>query len=401
MHALRASAVFDGERFLTGGATVLLEDGRIVGVESRGFTPPADVPVTAYDGTLLPGLVDAHVHLVSDASPGSLERSETRDDDDLDALVRQSLRQHARSGTTTVRDLGDRRYRTLSARDAAEPGLPRIVAAGPPLTVPDGHCHYLGGVVADAREIRAAVAEHADRGTDLVKVMASGGMLTTGTDVMGVQFSAEDLATVVSAAHDHGLAVTAHAHSLAGAWHALRAGADGIEHFTCLTERGEQTPDDLLAALAEAGTVVCPTLGWDRDRLPSPDQMSVQMRTVMARLGLDFDSMRRMRAAQMARVRAHGIPVITGVDAGAGPAKPHGIAWRSALALLEAGFSLAEALATATSAAADECGLGEVTGRLRAGLAADLLVVDGDLARDPEALGRPLAVLVRGCHTTP
>ena len=113
----------------------------------------------------------------------------------------------------------------MAARERAEVGLPRVVAAGPPLTVPEGHCHYLGGVVAGAAEIRASVAEHAERGVDVVKVMASGGMLTTGTDVLGVQFSAEDLATVVAAAHEAGLPVTAHAHSLAGAWHAAAARA--------------------------------------------------------------------------------------------------------------------------------------------------------------------------------
>ena len=231
---------------------------------------------------------------------------------------------------------------------------------------------------------------------DVVKVMASGGMLTTGTDVMGVQFSAEDLATVVSAAHDAGLPVTAHAHSLAGAWHAVGAGVDGIEHFSCLTEEGPRTPEELLSALAEAGTVVSPTLGWDPELIVPADQLAPQLRETLERLGLDIASMRLKRLAQLDRVRARGIPVVSGVDAGAAPPKRHGIVWRSVLDLLEARFSVAEALATATSVAADACRLGEVTGRLRAGLTADVLVVDGDLARDPEALGRPLAVLVRG-----
>ena len=91
----------------------------------------------------------------------------------------------AASGVTTVRDLGDIGHRTLTFRDPPRAGLPRISAAGPPLTVADGHCHYLGGVVEGADAIRAAVREHAQRGIDVIKVMASGGITTFGSDPFG------------------------------------------------------------------------------------------------------------------------------------------------------------------------------------------------------------------------
>jgi imidazolonepropionase-like amidohydrolase len=120
----------------------------------------------------------------------------------------------------------------------------------------------------------------------------------------------------------------------------------------------------------------------------------------MERLSLSPDRLRKARAEQLARVRAHGIRVVTGVDAGASPPKHHGMVWMATLQLLEAGYPLAEALTTATSQAADACGLGAETGRLRAGLAADLLVVDGDLRADPAALGRPTAVVVRGARVS-
>jgi len=232
MRALRAPAAFDGERFVPGGATVIVEDGAIKGVESVGFEVPADCPVTPFEGTMLPGLFDAHVHLVSDAALGSLERAGSLDADAVDAVIEQSLRQQAACGVTTVRDLGDVGYRTLAFRDSPPAGLPRIKTAGPPLTVPNGHCHYLGGVVEGPDGIRAAVSEHEQRGVDVIKVMASGGMTTLGTDPFGVQFDAADLRTVVEAAHAVGLPVLAHAHSLAGIRHALAAGVDGIEHFT-------------------------------------------------------------------------------------------------------------------------------------------------------------------------
>jgi len=121
---------------------------------------------------------------------------------------------------------------------------------------------------------------------------------------------------------------------------------------------------------------------------------------VLERLGLDMESFRTTRVTHAARLREHGVRVVAGTDAGAAPTKRHGALRLAVEELLEAGYPVAEALATATSVAADELGLGEVTGRLRAGLAADLLVVDGDLATDPQALSRPIAVVVRGAQAS-
>jgi imidazolonepropionase-like amidohydrolase len=179
MHAIRAAHAFDGSRFLSGGATVLIEGDRIVGVESGRVALPAGVEVAEHAGTVLPGLIDCHTHVVADCTFGGLERTGGMTDDDIDAVIVESLHAHASAGVTTVRDLGDIRYRTLAFRDV--PGLPRVVASGPPITTPDGHCHFLGGAVRgmlDA-ELRAAVAERAERGVDVVKVMASGGARRT------------------------------------------------------------------------------------------------------------------------------------------------------------------------------------------------------------------------------
>lgn len=376
---------------------MLVEDDRLVAVEPFGADLPAGTPVREHAGTLLPGLVDCHVHLVADGTPGSLERAGGATDREVDAEIARSLAAQARGGVTTVRDLGDRGYRTLPFRDAPRPGHPRVVAAGPPVTVPGGHCHYLGGVAGDDGDgVRRAVAERAERGVDLVKVMASGGMLTLGTDVCGVQFGPEPLAALVEEAHRAGLRVTAHAHSLASVRHALAAGVDGLEHFSCLTETGPVTPDDVLAEVAERGVTVCPTLGTDPDRVPPPDQLPAQMRELLARLGLTFEEAMLTRREQLSRARRHGVRVVSGQDSGAAPPKPHGGLHRAVTELVDCGWPVAEALATATSVAADECGVGGVTGRLRPGRAADLLVVDGDVAAEPAALGRPLLVLVRG-----
>jgi imidazolonepropionase-like amidohydrolase len=396
MRALRAPTAFDGERFVPGGATVFLDEAVISGVESSGYDAPVDCPVTTFEGTILPGLFDAHVHLVSDASLGSLERAGSMDDHAVDAVIDQSLRQQAASGVTTVRDLGDVGYRTVAFREHAGAGLPRILAAGPPLTVAGGHCHFLGGVAEGPDAIRNAVREHQQRGVDVIKVMASGGMTTLGTDPFGVQFDAADLRSVVDTAHAVGLPVLAHAHSLAAIQHALAAGVDGIEHFTGLTETGIRVPDEVLEAVARAGVVVDPTLGFDRAAfaaLPAPPQ---GLKESLERLGLDLETSTAARLDVLRRARDHGVQLVTGVDAGAAPAKPHGIIGIALATLAEGGFSIADAVASATSVAARACGLAEVTGRLGPGLAADVLVVDGDLERDVTALQRPVEVLLRG-----
>lgn len=396
MLALRAPAVFDGTAFVPGGATVIVDADTIIGVESYDYPVPAGCPVTSYDGTLLPGLVDAHVHLVSDARLGSLERAGTQSDEEVDATIAESLRTQARAGVTTVRDLGDTRYRTLGFRDRAEPGLPRIVAAGPPMTVPDGHCHYLGGCVDGSEAISAGVREHAERGVDVVKVMASGGLVTAGTDVFGVQFSAEELRVLVETAHELGLPVVAHAHSLSGIEHALEAGVDGLEHFTGLVEGGLSIPDAVLERTAARGVVVDLTFGFDWaafEAMPSPPPNVVE---ALRRTGMDPWSSLAARQTVAGRVRGHGITMVCGDDAGAGPPKPHGGIAGAIEHLVEAGYPVAQALATATSTGAAACGLAGVTGSLRSGLSADLLVVDRDVREDLGALSRPVAVLAQG-----
>lgn len=401
MEALKAARCFDGERFRPEGVTALVDGERIVGVEPLAYDVPDGVEVTAYDGTLLPGLVDAHVHLVSDSSLGSLERAGSAPDEELDAMISRMLAANARSGVTTVRDLGDRSYRTLVARDRLTPGEPRIVSAGPPLTEPGGHCHFLGGEVAGVDAVRAAVHDHVERGVDVIKVMASGGMLTIGTDLLGVQLTADELRAAVDETHAAGLRIVAHCQSEAGARHAVARGVDGLEHATLLGPDGIAIPDDLIGEIAARGITVDPTLGFDPDRLTPVDQAPPHVRAVVERVGMTPVEVARRRAAQLARMHQAGVRLVSGLDAGAAPPKPHGALWRAVVHLLDAGLTSAQALSTATSAAADDCGLGGVTGRLVPGLAADLLVVDGDLETDLSALGRPVVTRVRGVATYP
>ena len=139
-----------------------------------------------------------------------------------------------------------------------------------------------------------------------------------------------------------------------------------------------------------------PTLGMDVDRIIPIEQMPAHVQEMTERLGIAPAQIHVRRAGQLARMIEQGIRIVTGSDGGVTPPKPHGNAWRAVVQLLDAGMTPAQALATATSVAADDCGVGAETGRLAPGLAADVLVVDGDAETDLEALGRPVTVLVRG-----
>jgi imidazolonepropionase-like amidohydrolase len=393
MFGVRAGRAFDGERVVPGGALVLVDGGRITGVEPGAAPAPEGCEVLeAPGGTVLPGLVDAHVHLCADGTDGSLDRIEEPGEDAMAAVIGQSLRRHLAAGVTTVRDLGDRRFAVLAWRSSTHTGIyPAVVAAGPPITSVGGHCANMGGAAAGADQLRRAVRERAERGVDVVKVMVSGGFATAGTQVMLCQFTPGELRAVVSQAHAAGLPVTAHAHGLPAVHMAMAAGVDGIEHCSFLTDKGVAQSADDLARLAEAGTVVCPTLGLAGALVPTPNAAAL-----LAKLGMTIEQVMEMNKRRVGQMHAAGVRVVSGSDGGIAAAKPHGLLPVSVAFLVDGGVSSAAALASATSLAAAACGLGDRKGRLRAGYDADLLVVDGDPVADIGALARPAAVFAGG-----
>ena len=384
--AYRVDRAFDGEAMIAGGALILVEGARIAAVQPGGAPTPTGFTEVALPGaTALPGLVNTHVHLCAGDELDALSLDTRRSPEEREAVIRTSLAAQLAAGTTTVRDLGDTGYAV--ADRTSRPGEPRVVASGPPITTPGGHCAAMGGAAAGPEALKRAVAERAEHGVRVVKIIVSGGAMTAGSDLLALQFDREEVAIVVREAHRLGLAVTAHAHSLGSAEVCVDAGVDGIEHFTCLTERGVVTPDALVESVLAAGIVVGPTLG----RLPGSTH-SQSMKAVMERTGLTLES----RFRQVAALHRAGVPIVSGADDGIHPGKPHGVLAYAVAELVTAGIDPAAVLATATSVAAAACGLADRVGRLAPGLDADLLFVDGDPTADITALTRVRAVVLGG-----
>jgi imidazolonepropionase-like amidohydrolase len=378
-YAIRAARLFDGvgdEPLLD--AVIVVDGERIAAV---GHEAPDGLAITDLgEATLLPGLIDVHVHLTFDGSLDPVGSLAQAPDEQVLEGMRKAARTALAAGITTVRDLGDRNYLSLlmRAETAADPAAgPHIVAAGPPITTTKGHCWYLGGEADGVDGVRAAVREHAARGVDVIKVMTSGGELTPGTHSHEVAYSAPELKAIAEEAHGLGLPVAGHAHAAEAVATAIAAGFDSIEHCTFLAEEGLSDRPDVLEALARSGAVVSATLGIKPGATPVP--------RIAALLPLLMDHFRR--------VHALGVPIVVSTDAGIGPQKPFDILPQAAeMFATVLGTRPAEALRAVTSVPAKVCRLGDRKGRLAPGYDADILAVAGDPLTDITALQQVRAV---------
>jgi len=384
MLVLRAGQVFDGERML-GQATVVTQDGRISDLDTSGAPPPEGAEVVDFgsDACLLPGLIDAHVHLAFHASADVVKSLAACDDGALlDHMAAASVRAlHA--GVTTVRDLGDRNYLSLMLRGRfRSTTLPHILAAGPPITTNGGHCYFLGGEAEGEAALRAAVRERADRGCDVVKVMVSGGNITPGSQPHESQYDLAALWIVVDEAHRAGLPAAAHVHGARAVADAVEAGFDTLEHVTFFTADGVDADPALLDRIAASGVVVSVTAG-SIPAGPAPHPaMAKRMAAILANHG------RMFRA---------GATMIPGTDAGVSPGKPHDVLPYALRALVEQiGMTPLQALRAATAIAASAIGLGGTKGRIDPGADADMLVVRGDPAADIGSITNVQAVFRAG-----
>ncbi|MFT0846818.1 amidohydrolase family protein [Actinomycetaceae bacterium L2_0104] len=387
------AAILPGDRVLTADraflavgqdvvvdAAVVITDGTIRWVGQRNALPAEYSQLAVQDhpgATILPGLIETHAHLasyetaipVSTPDPQFHARS-------LAAISSVTVaRQLASTGVTTVQSLGSRYFADVALREAIESGVvagPNIVAAGPQLTTSAGHSWTNGAEVDSIEDIRKAVRQHHKAGVDLIKVMATGGFMSTNTSPWKPQFTTQELRVLVEEAARLGKHTAAHAHSTEGIRRAVDAGIGYIAHASFIDDDGRTAFDPHLAdRIAEAGIFVdvCSPPSWP----PVPGETS---------------------APRALELYQHGVQLVTGHDIGAVfPAS----AYHFGLRQLElAGIPRHEILLSATTRAAAASGLAGVTGALLPDYRADLIVARGNPLEDLEALADLEEIIVAG-----
>ena len=398
--ALKAKRVFDvvtGKHIPDG--VVLVQGERITGVGRNLAIPAGAQVIDLGNATLLPGFIDAHTHLSS-------ERSDDWNQDMVDGLRRdvpeESIRAAAfaertlRAGFTTVRNVGASDWVDIGVRDAVEHGFargPRVVAAGHALGARGGHCDETGfpegrfgkesgvadGIAAGPDAFRDAVRYQVKYGADVIKICATGGVLSLADEVDTAQLTQEEMNAIVDEAHRLHRKVAAHAHGDAGARAAVAAGVDSIEHGTFLTRT-------TFALMKKKGAFLVPTLmafeGVDPDHNKFPREISARARAAV-----------RGRAASMTLAISRGGKIALGTDAGV---ITHGTNAREFRLMVKSGMTPVAALRAGTQRAAELLGVAADTGALVRGKRADIVAVPGDPLGDITATERVLFVMKLG-----
>jgi len=391
------TTVYTAARLITAAADGWIADGAVAvdGDRIRYAGPasaaPDGVHVALGDVTLMPGLIDMHVHLTFSASGDVL--GDYLHDSDAVRLLRgaDAARRAVLAGITTVRECGGRNAQVFALRDAVRDGVlpgPRIIAAGASITTTGGHCWFFGLEADSADDLRRAVRAQVKAGADFIKVMATGGALTPSTNPVAPQYDEAQLQALVDDARRLGRRVSAHCHGTTGVLYAARAGVTTIEHCSFQTPTGLEYDDAAAAAVQAAGCYVCPTLAigerMTQADLPADHPLKVYRRVTWPQ-----------RIANLRRLHALGVPFVSGSDAGVTFTPIEDFAFNVTLLVDEVGLTPAEALASATSRAAEALGRPDL-GVLAPGAAADLLAVRGDPLRDIHALWQVAGVVAAG-----
>ena len=388
--------IVDASQDARGPSTVIVENGRIARVEDGFTAPPGATVVNQRARTVMPGLIDAHVHLTGD--PGTPFWREAIDPNELAAIVGvKNALLTARAGFTTVRDLGAPGLSSFALRDAIRDGIvpgPRIVASGGALSIVGGHGDVSGfrpevnealdpgGTCTGADECAERVREWAQRGSDVIKITSTGGVLSQQGRGLEGHFHPEEIRAITATAHRLGLKVAAHAHGARGIEDAARAGVDSIDHGTFADSAA-------LQAMKANGSWYVPTLmafTGLRDRIGKniyTPVVEAKAREALAQWGVGLTAARRA-----------GVKIAFGTDSGV---FEHGRNGEEAELMVRlGGMSPREVLISATTGAADLLDLSGEVGTLEAGKSADLIAVDGDPLADPAAVTRVGYVMVRG-----
>src|ERR1700678_2286979 len=362
--------------------TLVIEDGKIVSVgEASASKAPADaLRIELPNATILPGLIDAHTHLTSNPTFGYEELAISIPREAL--IGAKNARITLNAGFTTVRNVGADGYTDVALRDAINAGDipgPRMLVSGPPLGITGGHCdnnllpfeyHVVADGVADGiSEVQHKVRENIKYGADLIKICATGGVLSKGDDPQASQFTLEEMQAIVADAHRLGRKVAAHAHGAQAILWATEAGVDSIEH-------GSYINDECIAAMKKHGTYLVPTaylVDWMQQYGHLPVIYQQKMADVSA-----------VMKANHKKAIAAGVKVALGTDAAV---YPHGLnAHEIDVYVNEYGMYPLAGIQTGTINAADLMGWTDRIGTIETGKWADIIAIDGDPLKDVKIL---------------
>ena len=377
-------------------ATIVVEGDRITSVQT-GYVGEPDIDLT--DAFVMPGWIDMHVHISSQQSPDRFLENFTLEPADAALRAVPYAERTLMAGFTTVRDLGTDHALAQSIRRAVAEGHivgPRIFTAGKSLATTGGHADPTNGVNSELRgdpgpaegvvngvdDAYKAVRARYKEGVDLIKITATGGVLSQASSGQNPQFTEAEIAAIVAAAEDYGYRVAAHAHGAEGMRRAVAAGVSSIEHGTYMS-------DEVMELMQEKGAWFVPTIMAGKfvaEKAEVEGYFSEVVRPKALAIG-------PVIADTFARAYRTGVPIAFGTDTGV---SPHGDNWREFTYMVEGGMPAAEAIVSATRSAAMLLNQWDNLGSVEPGKYADIIAVPGDPRENVEEFGRVHFVMKGG-----
>jgi len=379
--------------------TIVVEKDRIVAID-KGYSQPAsnEKIIDLKTKTVTPGWIDMHVHLETETRKGNVADRFILNPADIAFESLRYANATLMAGFTTVRDLGGTGV-NISLRNAINKGLvtgPRIYTAGKAIATTGGHADPTNGyrkdlmgdpgpkegVINGPEEAYQAVRQRYKDGADLIKITATGGVLSQAKDGANAQFTEEEIKAVVAAAKDYGFKVAAHGHGTEGIKRAIRGGVSSIEHGTFMDEEG-------MKLMKQFGTWYVPTITAGKSTADSAKIPGYYTEIVTPKALATGPQIQKT----FAKAYKEGIRIAFGTDAGV---FKHGLNWLEFTYMIEAGMKPMDAIKAATINAAELLGEKDKLGSIEAGKFADLVAVDGDPLKDPNVFGKVIFVMKAG-----